>query len=367
MSRNVISLAQRRDIVYFAMLSNINLILVTFFCFFSSGCVGPGFYVQAVRGHAEVLRNTTSIKDLNMASLSKIEQKKIKLVVAVRDFAEKQLLLPSNGSFHSYSKLDTQFVVWNVFATTPFSLSPKNSCFLVAGCVPYRGFYSKAAAKKYSRKLSEVGFEVYVAGIDAYSTLGWFDDPLLSTVINRSDESLAELIIHELAHQKIYVKNDAVFNESFATAIAQEGVKRWLELTKKPSEKRGDEQRKEEELTALIINLQRKIEQLYSSEKTLQEKRVLKKNYFKNLRTDYETLKDSWETDSPYDNYMYEPWNNPKLMAFGAYHQLVPHFRQLIEKYDGDLSKVYHAVERVKNLTGKQRRQRLFLTEKLNR
>lgn len=132
--------------------------------------------------------------------------KKIKLVVAVRDFAEKQLLLPSNGSFHSYSKLDTQFVVWNVFATTPFSLSPKNSCFLVAGCVPYRGFYSKAAAKKYSRKLSEVGFEVYVAGIDAYSTLGWFNDPLLSTVINRSDESLAELIIHELAHQKSTLK-----------------------------------------------------------------------------------------------------------------------------------------------------------------
>ena len=347
------------------MPSNINLIFVTIFCLFSAACAGPGFYVQAVRGHVEVLRNTTSMKDLNMASLTKIEQKKINVVIDVRDFAKEQLLLPSNGSFHSYSKLNKQFVVWNVFAATPFSLAPKNTCFLVAGCVPYRGFYSKNAAEKYSRKLVKDGFEVYVAGIGAYSTLGWFNDPLLSTVINRSDESLAELIFHELVHQKIYIKNDAVFNESFATAIAQEGVKRWLELTKKTSQKRGDEQKKEEELTALIINLQGNIARLYSSKKTLQEKSVLKKDYFENLLTDYETLKDSWETDSPYDEYMYEAWNNAKLMAFGAYYQLVPNFRQLIKRYDGDLSKVYLAVEKVKNLTNQQRRYRLFLTEEI--
>ena len=337
---------------------------MTIFCLSFSGCAGPGFYAQAVRGHMEVHRNTTSMKHLNMASLTKIEQKKINIVIDIRDFAEEQLLLPSNGSFKSYSKLNRQFVVWNVFATTSFSLAPKNTCFLVAGCVPYRGFYSKNAAEKYSRKLAEDGFEVYVAGISAYSTLGWFNDPLLSTVINRSDESLAELIFHELVHQKIYIKNDAVFNESFATAIAQEGVKRWLELTKTPSQKKGDEHKKEEELTALIINLQGNIVRLYSSKKTLQEKSVLKKDYFENLLTDYETLKNSWETDSPYDEYMYESWNNPKLMAFGAYHQLVPNFRQLIEEYDGDLSKVYLAVEQVKNLTNKQRRQRLFLDEK---
>jgi predicted aminopeptidase len=333
------------------------------FCFFTSGCAGPGFYAQAVKGHADVIRSTTSIKDLNMGALTKIEQKKIKLAVDVRDFAERQLLLPSNGSFHSYAKLNRRFVVWNVFATTPFSLAPKNTCFLVAGCVPYRGFYSKAVAEKYSRQLAHDGFEVYLAGIGAYSTLGWFNDPLLSTVINRSDEDLAELIFHELAHQKIYIKNDAVFNESFATAIAQEGVKRWLELKKIPSEKIGDEQRKKEELTALIIDLKRDIEHLYNSDKTLEEKRVLKKEYFETLRADYEILKDSWETDSPYDDYMYESWNNPKLMAFGAYHQLVPNFKQLIEKYDGDLSKVYLAVEQVKNLTSQQRRASLFLTK----
>ena len=114
----------------------------------------------------------------------------------------------------------------------------------------------------------------------------------------------------------------------------------------------------------MLIELQRKIQQLYNSGKTFQEKTVLKKDYFDDLLTDYETLKDSWKTDSPYDDYMYESWNNPKLMAFGAYHQLVPNFRQLIEKYDGDLSKVYLAVEQVKNLTSEQRRQRLFSTEK---
>lgn len=345
------------------MSSKTTLLFATIFSFFASGCAGPGFYVQAIRGHAEVVRNTISLKQLDIASLTEIEREKIKLVVDVRDFAERQLLLPSNGSFHSYSKLDRRFVVWNVFATTQFSLAPKNTCFLLAGCVPYRGFYSKVAAEKYSKQLANDGFEVYIAGIDAYSTLGWFNDPLLSTVINRSDESLAELIFHELAHQKIYIKNDAVFNESFATAIAQEGVKRWLEQTKKSSTKMGDEQRKEEELTMLIINLQRKIERLYDSEKTLEEKKILKKKYFERLQTDYETVKDSWKTESPYDDYMYEPWNNPKLMAFGAYHRLVPQFKQLIEKYEGDLSKVYLAVEQVKNLTGYERRTRLFLKE----
>ena len=349
------------------MQSKVNLIVLVIICSLSFGCTGPSFYIQALGGHFEVLRNAVDIKDIDMASLSKTERQKINLTVQVRQFAKNELALSSKGSFHAYSKLDRQFVVWNVFAARKFSLTPKKTCFLVAGCVPYRGFFSKSAAKNYAEKLIKNGFDVYVAGIGAYSTLGWFDDPLLSTVINRSDESLAELVIHELTHQKIYFKNDAEFNESFATAIAQEGVQRWLNFNNALSEKKGDELQKEEELTKLILGVKLKLDTLYHTDETLEKKKLLKEHYFERLETDYSALKNSWGTSSPYDAYMYEPWNNAKIMSFGAYHQLVPKFKELIRIYDGDLPEVYRAVERVEKKSKKQRRELLFSRERKNK
>lgn len=340
------------------------IIIITSGIFF--GCAGPRFYSQAILGHAEVFHNTQSISTLDMNTLTKTEQHKINLAVQARQFAEEKLHLPSNGSFQSYARLEREFIVWNVFASQPFSLVTKKTCFLVVGCVPYLGFFSKTDAENYARKLESDGFDVYVAGIGAYSTLGWFNDPLLSTVIKRTDESLAELIFHELAHQKIYIKNDSEFNESFATAISQEGLKRWLKFTNVRTEKNGDEQQKEEQLSKIIIDVKLKLQSLYSSDQSLEKKEDLKKKYFKSLEANYNALKTSWKTPSPYDAFMYETWNNAKIMSFGAYHELVPKFKHLIESYGGNLPRVYGAVEEVKDVSKKQRRKMLFSTTASN-
>src|SRR6185295_19176278 len=120
---------------------------------------------------------------------------------SIRDFAARELKLPDNGSYRGYAELPRPFVVRNVVAAPAFSLEPVKTCFPVAGCVSYRGFFGRATAEAYAKGLLEKGFDVYFYGVPAYSTLGKFDDPLLSTFIQSAERDLARLLFHELAHQ----------------------------------------------------------------------------------------------------------------------------------------------------------------------
>ena len=142
----------------------------------------------------------------------------------------RELGLPDNASYKNYAALTRPFVLWNVVATPELSLRPIQWCFPIAGCVSYRGYYSKDDAQAYAAELRAEGNDVQVGGVPAYSTLGWFSDPLLSTFINYSDAELARMVFHELAHQVVYVQGDSQFNEGFATAVEEAGVERWLEL-----------------------------------------------------------------------------------------------------------------------------------------
>src|SRR6185295_6312630 len=106
-----------------------------------------------------------------------------------------------------------------------FSTEAKQECFPFVGCVSYRGFFAEADARRHAEKLRSAGNDVYVGGVPAYSTLGWFDDPLLSTFIRYPDAQLSRLLFHELAHQVAYSRDDTAFNESFAVAVEEEGVR----------------------------------------------------------------------------------------------------------------------------------------------
>jgi predicted aminopeptidase len=179
-----------------------------------SACADLGYYAHTIQGQWEVLSKRQSIAGLlESPDTSQELRGKLDRVLLMREFAHRELMLPKNDSYKSYADLERPYVVWNVVAAPELSLEPRQWCFPVAGCVQYRGYFSEERARSFAEGLRRDGYDVYVGGVAAYSTLGWFDDPLLNTVLNRSDADLAAMIFHELAHQQLYLPGDSVFNE----------------------------------------------------------------------------------------------------------------------------------------------------------
>src|SRR5690606_562277 len=193
------------------------------------------YYMQAVRGHMDVMQSKRPVLEvLDDPDAPQNLKDRLELVREAREFSVEELQLPNNESYRSYADLEREFVVWNVLAAPEFSLRAKEWCFPVAGCVAYRGYFAEQAAQREAERLSESGYDVAVGGVSAYSTLGRFSDPVLNTMMRWSDTDLVATLFHELAHQKVYVKNDTQFNESFATAVAEIGVERWFAARKEP-------------------------------------------------------------------------------------------------------------------------------------
>ncbi len=197
----------------------------------STSCATTSYYLQSLSGHVDLLLKRQPISGiLASQNTDKLLRDKLEMVLEIRRFASEHLGLPDNGSYSDYADLGRNFVVWNVFAAPELSLQAKQWCFLFVGCLNYRGYYSEEAANRYAQTLEAQGHDVFVGGVTAYSTLGWFNDPVLNTMLNRDNNYLASVIFHELSHQKLYLKNDTAFNEAFAEMVAQTGVQYWLNL-----------------------------------------------------------------------------------------------------------------------------------------
>lgn len=325
-----------------------------------SGC---GYYAQSIQGQWELINKREPIAELLAdPDTPPALREKLQRSQQIRDFAVQQLALPDNGSYRSYADLGRPFVVWNVFAAEPLAMKLKTWCFPVAGCVGYRGYFSQADAQAFAAELRQQGLETYVAGIAAYSTLGWFDDPLLNTLIDRPEARLAGLIFHELAHQRLYVKGDTAFNEAFASAVELEGVRRWL-AAEGDAEQRAEDARYRQRQTAfvsLVTAARDRLSALYDSASTDAEKRRQKKQIIAALRADYAALKAGpWAGYSGYDAWFDGELNNPQLSAVTTYRDGVPAFQALLAQQGGDLAAFYVAAEALGELPRDQRQARL--------
>jgi predicted aminopeptidase len=286
-------------------------------------------------------------------------------VLVMRDFAVRELALPDNGSYRSYADLDRPFVLWNVFATPAFSVQPEESCFPFAGCVAYRGFYSEAAARRYADDLRRRGLDVFVGGVPAYSTLGYFDDPVLNTFVRAPEPEVARLIFHELAHQVVYAKGDTVFNESFATAIEEEGVSRWLDREGDGAQREAwrSYQSRRASFVMLVARYRERLAAYYSAPGFAAlddaQKRAGKAQIFADMRTDYEALKRSWGGFAGYDRYFSQELNNAVLSVVAAYTQWVPAFKALLAQSGNDLPVFYRRVKTLASLDKAERDERL--------
>ena len=236
-----------------------------------------------------------------------------------------------------------------------------NWCYPIAGCVSYRGYFTEAGAARYARDLEADGFDVYIGGIDAYSTLGWFEDSLLSTVIERADYQLAGLIFHELAHQIVYLPGDTSFNESFATSVEREGIRRWL--------RRGNDGEKiiaaeanilrQQQFVELVTDYRDRFGSLYKSDLLDEEKREGKAQLQEDLRQSYRDLKRDWNGYDGYDNWFSQSLNNAQLATVSSYNELVPYFNDLLIQSDNNLDLFFEKVRSVANLDRSDREERL--------
>ncbi len=324
-------------------------------------CTNIGYYARCTEGQINILAQRRPITGLiREPDLSRELKDRLENVLRIRDFASRELLLPENGSYRSYVDVKRPYVVWNVVATPEFDLKPLQWCFPVAGCVNYRGFFSPEEAGDFAADLRRQGNDVYLYGVTAYSTLGWFDDPVLNTFFTRSEEDLAGLIFHELAHQKVYVKNDSAFNESFAKTVEMEGVTRWLKANGQPERIRSylEGKQRNNQFIDLVMDYRNRLRELYARPLDADHKRREKAAMFQELRTSYAALKASWGGYQGYDRWFAE-LNNAKIASINTYHTYVPAFRALLRQSGGNLAIFYQEVEKLGRLPRERRLARL--------
>lgn len=311
-----------------------------------SACAQIGYYAQASHGQLSLMAAAQPIDELlsDPDIDAKLRQRLAK-AKQIREFAVSELGLPDNASYKSYADLQRPFALWNVVATPELSLRPLQWCFPVAGCVSYRGYYSKDDAQAFAATLRGDGYDVQVVGVPTYSTLGWFNDPLLSTFIRYPDGELARLIFHELAHQIVYVKDDTQFNESFATAVEEAGVERWFALHGDTNAQHlyADYKVRRNAFLELLLRYRVELARNYADIVSDDEKRRRKAEIFAALQGDYQILKASWHGFAGYDRWFAEPLSNAHLAAIATYHAFVPGFNALLRE-TGNFPDFYQAV-----------------------
>jgi predicted aminopeptidase len=338
-----------------------------------TGCETCAYYRQAIVGQYRIVAARRPIDQVlaDPQTPTNLSQK-LRLVLQLREFAENALKLPANGHYLRYADVGRRYVVWNVHAAPACSLDQKSWWYPIVGRLEYRGYFLEQDAQHYANKLERRGLDVYVEGVEAYSTLGWFRDPVLNTFIHHDDAALAETLFHELAHQKVFVSGDTDFDEAFATAVGQEATRRWLRA-------RGDlhalaayldAQRREVQFVQLVTTARQKLEALYTNSLCSEKGRRAgllfplacqdaKRQIIDGLRRDHGELKAQWGGFAGYDRWFEQPLNNAQLNTVATYYEWVPAFQRLLRDSGDDLERFYATVKALAKRPKKERDRRL--------
>ena len=316
------------------------LILLVLVLLSLSGC----YYIQAAKGQWELTRKREPIADvIAREDTPPALAARLKLLQEARRFSIDALGLPDNDTYLTYADIERDYVVWNVFAAPEFSLEPKSWCFPIAGCVSYRGYFRKESAEQEAERLAADGYDVAIGGVAAYSTLGKLRDPVLSTMLQWDDTQLVAVLFHELAHQVLYVKGDSGFNESFATAVEEFGVQRWLADRGSEQEYTEYLERRElsQQINALVDVTRTELKSVYAATLDTEEKRERKKAEFASLqRRVAEHLERAGRDPSPW---LDGELNNARLVPMTLYEGRLPEFRELFQSCDQRFDCFYSA------------------------
>lgn len=322
-----------------------------------TGCSSMGYYWQAIDGHFDIVSREQPIhKLLQEKQLSPALRHKLELIQKARRFASKQLDLTDNGSYTTYADLHRPYVTWNVIATPRFSVVPRHWCFVFAGCFNYRGYFHEQDAKAFAKKLKQQGMDVAIAGAWAYSTLGWFDDPVLNTMLDHDDADVVGTLFHELGHQTVYVKNDSSFNESFANTVELVGLQRWYQHLGTPTKYQAYLQRQQQHkaVIRLLEHTRNELRRIYAEPISNTDKQKLKTQTFAALKRSYH----AWRKQHSYavfDNWMKQKLNNAELALIATYSDKIPAFKAMLVSVHDKLPAFYTLARKIGELPPKQR------------
>ena len=322
------------------------LIFVLLLLLFISACETVGYYSQSVIGHSRMMLARQPIDK----AIEKTDGKRKELLVlakSLRQYAVDELSLPDNSSYLNYVDMKRKHPVWSIVAAPEFSIKPVSWCYPIIGCASYRGYFSEQSAQKYAKKMRTKGFETEVGGVTAYSTLGWFNDPLIPSMLRRGDVSLAEVMFHELAHQELYINGNSAFNEAFATVVGEQGALQWLQKNK-PETAAIYRQRLQvrNDFSALVKLTKQRLKVLYAEKLDDTDMRMKKQFVFDQFAEEYDELKTSrWSGKAWYGGWLKKPLNNARMASFSTYRDLVPQFEVLLEKCSNNFERFYASVK----------------------
>lgn len=319
-----------------------------------SSCAPAAYLAQAARGQAELLSAARPLEAaLQNPTLPQDTRRKLTLAAQARTFAT-SLGLPDSSAFRTYADLGRPFVVWNVFSAPALNTQLQTSCFPIAGCVGYRGYFRQTDALAYAEQRRALGEDVYVGGVKAYSTLGHLPDPLTSAMLSYPDSVLIRTVLHELAHASLYVAGDTTFNESYAVTVENEGMRRYLAQFGTPELREEDAQleARAAAFETLVLEAQRDLAQLYALPLPDTERLSRKAERLTRLGESLSVLNANWRGYSP----LKTDWNNASLGAIAAYAELVPDFEALLARQGGDLNAFMRAARACTALEQQARR-----------
>ncbi len=330
-------------------------------CALVSGCQA-GYYWHLARGQWALVSEQRPLAEvLGDESVSGIRRERLKQARAILTFAERELNLPVEDSYSAYVALDRDWVVWNLFAAPEFSLKPRQWCYPVAGCVSYRGYFDRSSADKHAERLRQKGLDVYGAGAAAYSTLGWFDDPLTTPMLAREPAALADLLFHELAHRWLYIAGATRFNESMATALAAEATRRWLAHNGDAARIRTwrARERASRQVTEQVGATRRALEALYARDLAPDVMRERKRAQQQQLRDWYQQARQENPALAAWRSWFEGPLNNAQLNTVLDYNDHVPAFNQLLLNCGGHWSCFRERVAELADMNAERRTRRL--------
>lgn len=327
-----------------------------------AGCEA-GYYWQAAKGQWQIIHRRRPIPEvLADDSVPAGVKRKLGLVLAVQDFGVRALALPAGGRYTTYADLDRPHVSWLVVAAPPFELRALEHCFLVAGCFDYRGYFARADAEAYAQSLRAGGYDVRVRPVQAYSTLGWFEDPVLNTFLRGNDLQVMATILHEQAHRVVWAEGDTAFNESFARFVEAEGLRRYLDGLGGRGERMMQRYRTwqadRRRFLDLLRRWKRRLEALYASDRPREAKHQARARLFLGLREDYQKRRASFSMAN-YDAFFRPPLNNAHLVSVSLYTSRVAAFRALFARHGGEFAPFYEAARRLASMDAAARQRRL--------
>lgn len=324
---------------------------------------GGSYYIQAALGHMQLMLAREPIEHLvQRADTDEALRERLQLVREMRAFASRELALPDNRSYRQFVELDREQLLWSVMALPEFSLRPKQWCYPVIGCQSYRSYFREDRARDLAEQLEAAGYEAIVRPVGAYSTLGWFADPITDHMLRRGDLSLAELLFHELAHQEVFVRGDTMFNEGYATFVGEQGVREWLRARDQHAALERWESRRQRvhRFNALLREKRAELARLYVSGLPEEAMRHRKNAIFDSIRVSFQQ---QLVADDPemadLASWFDRPITNARLASVALYRHWVAAFDVLFRQVDGDWQAFHAAVAELAEYPEAERKARL--------